>query len=687
MNMYREICHFSLISSFLIGSSFSESLNVDPKKVELLTQESLEYSEFNKKEPSFLATDIGKKQETNGKTVETTVSKSLDTKDQAQELSNRDLLVKIEISNAREIFNPKFKGFLELFGLDRDALNLFIVMFCSALGNNLSSIDPNENIRIFCACVGQQKLFYIVAKLTDSNVATMQEMLEKTKSSDKIENGYWISCLNQTNANPSLSVKEIQDLIKADLAPKPNETSTPDKNLVANSKSKENSIPNKDSIETPKENSKDNSILDKDTLRITVDAKVSLDTCLKAVFDISANNSIAVTITYDLGPNNRFSAYQDKSNGNKSFSININDKENVVAHCIIRNTNSFMELLEKAINKATEIDKKIRDAAMEAINIIKGNFPGELFVAAIEDKEELITFSSTFTNLNTVESYAKTTESVVNILNNVLSGQNFNVNVTDMKEYNGNKICQLEIAQKNESETQQNTTKLVEKNPDKSKSNTVYTVLKNNTLSSSSSSKFLEQQLTTTTKENETTTKEPLKTVNFSCENTLEFQMESIWFYKMSQLILNFPFINVTSLSYDILNKTQALGKGKVTATIREHSIDINASADYSIIKSFIDFINFIYKISNEKPTKQNEIHKGAVPAKGDESKKPAFLPAKENSTQRESKFVPSITPEAKEINSSVPINVTYNWDIGICWEERQILIPVKILTECKVMG
>ncbi|MDR2812429.1 MAG: hypothetical protein LBB05_01385 [Puniceicoccales bacterium] len=67
----------------------------------------------------------------------------------------------------------------------------------------------------------------------------------------------------------------------------------------------------------------------------------------------------------------------------------------------------------------------------------------------------------------------------------------------------------------------------------------------------------------------------------------------------------------------------------------------------------------------------KNEIFNGMIPAKVDETKDQRFIPAKKDNAQKN--------------QSLIPLKTT--WNIESCGEARQILLPVKILMEYKVMG
>ncbi|MDR1366684.1 MAG: hypothetical protein LBJ13_02120 [Puniceicoccales bacterium] len=702
MNMHREFCYFSLISSFLIGSGFSEVLNVGHEKVESLTQKSLEYSEANKK-------DIGKKQETNGKTTGTTVSQPLGTKDQAQASSNRELIAKLEFSNIFNIF--EFKEFLKIFDFDPATLNFFAAMLCPFLGNNLSSIDPCEKIYVLFIYEDQQVYCYVLIKFTESGINIVKEMSEKTKSSDKIEDRYWLTCLDQSNADSSLSVKEVQDLINSPLKSK--ETSTSNKNLVANpaptsdrapietSKDnvKDNSIPdstsNKNSVANPVptsdrapiETSKDNSMPDKNTIRIGLDINPSsllkvfpnetgeLNPCtdFKCYIDITNNNGISMAADIGLAldksnENKSFSSNADngqnidksnyKSNENKSFSINMNNGQNVIAYFTAHDIHLLLDFLLNAMRKATDANKipnkKIGDAIIDIINIIKESFQGEsLFMVVTNDKNEINTHSSMQTKSNDVKFHVKNLESVVNMF----PGNEIGISADSYEEYNGKKIYRFETKPKN---------------PTTPKDTEAYVILENNKFTSSSSFEFLKQQFD-----------KSLNPLVIPCDNTFGLQVRSDALFQMSRLITHDGKTHDRSTFGKALDPASEQGKFTATACAKDNGIRVNIAADYPMIKAILEFINFIQKMSNEQVTKRNETIRGPVPAKGNENKKPAFLPAKEDSAKPESKFVPSTTLDTK-VSSPAPIKVTYDWDMGIRWEDRQILIPVKILTESK---
>ncbi|MDR0580500.1 MAG: hypothetical protein LBG04_00060 [Holosporaceae bacterium] len=122
------------------------------------------------------------------------------------------------------------------------------------------------------------------------------------------------------------------------------------------------------------------------------------------------------------------------------------------------------------------------------------------------------------------------------------------------------------------------------------------------------------------------------------------------------------------------------ISNGKSTADVRVDgdSVELSVFMDYPMLKSILQFLELLIKAINDQP----KIYGGLVPATAD-GKGATFVPTKEDSAKSETKFVPT---DAKS-KSPVATKTAYNWDIATCWEERQILIPVVVLMEYRVMG
>jgi hypothetical protein len=290
------------------------------------------------------------------------------------------LVAKIEILRPHNLF--KYKGLLELFGLDGTSFNFLVSATFPSLGKDLSAFDPSSKISILYFKGNQQENVCIAFKLAENEKKDLVATLKKHKLHCEEKNEFLFISWNY---DLLLYVIKDEDLMKKTTAPE---------------EGKENPV-------TVKMHAPNVQLLASEFLHQENPGWLSNFGSLEVSISIDEND-ITLKVKPSFKPSFPFYSYSANSNyTDKLPSIRVDSPKDVIACFGAREPNRIVDLLVSAMGKIQGIDKATMDALTGVANDVSKSFHGTSFGAVVSFKGKEITYSVTGTTLTSVEDYLK----------------------------------------------------------------------------------------------------------------------------------------------------------------------------------------------------------------------------------------------------------------------------------------
>jgi hypothetical protein len=585
---------------------------------------------------------------------------------------NASLWAAFEFSNIQKIF--EYKEILSVFNVNNYAVNLLVLSMIPQVGKNFSAVEENSKVSVLFMKTSRELSPVFVLKPAADEKKTFLATCQSEKFPFFEENNY-LFLLPSKDEDCLSAIKSNKDLLKQAT------TSIAKKEDPF----KVECIFNIDEVVSKGLKKMNNEIA---CLLAFKDLKITMEFVPEGI-------KLSGALSFD--PAFPFYTQLAKANYTKPFlPLGCELKESILSYLVSRDVSWMWDILGFCVRSSSRFDKQFLDGLLNIINDFKRSVGSMQFGGLVQYRNDLVNFEVKETPCKTIEEYVNCLNSIFN-LNETISpeskavpsvtdqgsnvvpapsgsvdqkskvdGQKKLINVKLLCEYKGNQIYVKKYDEEISKEIFQETGIQVEME------NWVdYLVMWDNLLLSSSSLDYLKSKIDVLGAE-----KAPEMTIETLVDGCPPGMIAKGKLKIVSYIrVLNAKIPSLKKYFTDAL-LAQIGNNEEIIFEVTAQEAGL-VTFQLFVNNDFLKAISVLIKILNnifvDFGLRQNEVYKGMVPAKTDEAKNQNFIPVKKD--------------DAKGNPSLIPAKVVYDWNDDVCYEERQILIPVKILTEYKAMG
>ncbi|MDR0678318.1 MAG: hypothetical protein LBF44_02150 [Holosporaceae bacterium] len=611
---------------------------------------------------------------------------------------NVDPLVTLEFFNAQKAL--KCESILKALNLDNSIANFLLLASIPWVGKDFSTLEECSKISI----IFTKEKGIVVFKPTAEGKDVFLSALQNSKIPFLEQNGYlwvllWVSNGNNDFSSAIPDIPNNEDLIKRATTSTTKQEDPFQFKLSLNANAIAESFPDDAPF-----------FINFKTLEFTVELNDGirlLGTCSMKPTCPNYAQLEKANYTKPLFP------LLAKTNYNPSlFPLAFEQNENVRSYSVCRDVSWILDVVKLYIQDNLNLDKQVFGGPLNTVDDLKGSLVDTIndlkkYIAGTQSAE-LLQYGNDLVLFKVGETSCKVAEEYVSYLNRI---SDLNKKLTALAE----KTKQTEtpsvpVAADEKAEGKTGTKNVAgsvdgSKKPVKLvceyKGRSIYTIeeyeeelfgcltadyflMDNGVLFSSSSLDFLKSRIDVlaagkipTENKTPTTTIETLREgVIIKGEVEIASLLRFITNTQASALKKYLPDASLARIDSDAKVSFEITAQG-------EGVVVFQLFVNNSCLKSLLIFVEIISNVfSHEQdslhngmvPAKANEaqdsFHNGMVPARANEAKTQNFIPAKKDDTQKNLSLIPKVA-----------------CDVGTCREDRPILIPLKILTEYKIMG